>query len=69
MASGVSGNTPRLQNENAVQLQLKNQICSATNRGVLPNQANCAKASAGYIASPANFYSQLWQNHSFGGLP
>jgi beta-galactosidase len=48
-------------------LQLENQICSATNRGVPLTQANWANASAYYSASPANFYSQFWHNHSIGG--
>jgi hypothetical protein len=68
MASGVPGTTPQLQDENAVQLQLENQICSATNRGVLLTPANWANVSAYYNASPANFYSQFWHNHSIGGL-
>ena len=68
MATGVAGNTPQLQDENAVQLQLENQICAATNRGVLLNSANWANASAYYAAAPANFYSQFWHNHSVGGL-
>jgi beta-galactosidase len=68
MATGVPGSTPQLQDENAVQLQLENQICSATNRGVLLTPANWANASAYYAAAPANFYSQFWHNHSIGGL-
>jgi beta-galactosidase len=68
MATGVSGNSSQLQDENAVQLQLENQICSATNRGVLLTPANWANAGAYYGASPANFYSQFWHNHSIGGL-
>src|SRR6202040_2219583 len=68
MASGVPGTTPQLQDENAVQLQLENQICSATNRGVLLTPANWANVSAYYNASPANFYSQFWHKHSIGGL-
>jgi beta-galactosidase len=68
MATGISGNSPQLQDENAVQLQLENQICSATNRGVLLTPANWANAAAYYGAAPANFYSQFWHNHSIGGL-
>ncbi len=68
MARGVPGTTPQLQDENAVQLQLENQICSATNRGVLLTPANWANASAYYGGTPANFYSQFWHNHSVGGL-
>ena len=68
MASGVSGNTPQLQDENAIQLQLENQICSATNRGVLQNPANWTNVSAYYGSAPANFYSQFWHKHSIGGL-
>jgi hypothetical protein len=68
MASGVPGSTPQLQDENAVQLQLENQICSAINRGVLTNLANWTNVAAYYGATPANFYSQFWHNHSIGGL-
>lgn len=68
MATGVSGNTPQLQDENAIQLQLENQICSATNRGVLLTPANSANASTYYQSSPANFYSKFWHKHSIGGL-
>jgi beta-galactosidase len=68
MATGVSSNTPQLRDENAVQLQLENQICSATNRGVLLNPANWANTSAYYATAPANFYPQFWHNHSVGGL-
>ena len=68
MATGVSGTTTQTQDENAVQLQLENQICAATNRGVLLNPANWAKASAYYATAPANFYSQFWHKHSVGGL-
>jgi beta-galactosidase len=68
MASGVAGTTPQLQDENAIQLQLENQICSATNRGVLLNPANWGNVSAYYGTSPANFYSQFWHKHSVGGL-
>ena len=68
MASGVQGNTPQLQDENGVELQLENQICSATNRGVLLNPANWANVSAYYSSAPANFYSQFWHNHSIAGL-
>ncbi|MCU1248028.1 MAG: coagulation factor 5/8 type domain protein [Edaphobacter sp.] len=68
MATGVPGTTPQLQDENAVQLQLQNQICSAINRHVLLTPANWASASAYYGAAPANFYSEFWHNHSIGGL-
>jgi hypothetical protein len=68
MASGVQGNTPQLQDENAIQLQLENQICSATNRGVLMTPANWANVSSYYNTAPANFYSQFWHKHSIGGL-
>ncbi len=68
MASGVAGNTSTLNDENNVQLQLENQICSATNRGVLLTPANWANAATYYGAAPANFYSQFWHNHSVGGL-
>src|SRR5271163_1394965 len=56
MATGVPGATPRLQDENAVQLQLENQICSAINRHVLLTPSNWANASAYYGAAPANYY-------------
>jgi beta-galactosidase len=68
MATGVPGATSQLQDENAVQLQLENQICAATNRGVLLTPANWANASAYYGGALANFYSQFWHNHSVGGL-
>jgi hypothetical protein len=68
MATGVPGNTPQQQDENAVQLQLQNQICSAINRHVLLTPSNWASASTYYGAAPANFYSQFWHNHSIGGL-
>jgi len=70
MASGVAGSSPQQQDENAIQLQLENQICSATNRGVLLlNTANWANASAYYpSSSPANFYSWFWHQHSVSGL-
>ena len=68
MASGVAGSTPALQDENAVQLQLQNQICSAINRGVLATPANWASASTYYATTPANDYSRFWHNHSLGGL-
>ncbi len=68
MASGVAGSTAAQQDENAVQLQLQNQVCSAINRGVLSTPANWANAATYYSASPANFYSRFWHNHSVGGL-
>ncbi|HUA80544.1 MAG TPA: glycoside hydrolase family 64 protein, partial [Dyella sp.] len=68
MASGVAGSTPQQQDENAIQLQLENQVCAATNRGVLLTPANWANASTYYLSSPANFYSQFWHQHSVGGL-
>lgn len=68
MASGVEGSTPQQQDENAIQLQLENQICAATNRGVLLAPANWATASAYYPSAPANFYSWFWHQHSVGGL-
>jgi hypothetical protein len=68
MATGVVGDTPQHQDENAIQLQLENQICSATNRGVLRTPANWANVSTYYQSSPANFYSQFWHKHSIGGL-
>ena len=68
MATGVPGNTPQLQDENAIQLQLQNQVCAATNRGVLLTPANWANAANYYQSSPANFYSQFWHKHSVGGL-
>ncbi|WP_263366512.1 beta-1,3-glucanase family protein [Edaphobacter bradus] len=68
MATGVPGNTPQLQDENAKQLQLQNQICSAINRHVLLSPADWTNASAYYGAAPANFYSQFWHKHSIGGL-
>ena len=55
MATGVSGDTPQLKDENAVQLQLQNQICSATNRGVLLSPADWANVSAYYNSAPAKF--------------
>ncbi len=68
MASGVAGSTAVQQDENAIQLQLENQICSATNRHVLLTPANWANAASYYGSAPANFYSQFWHNHSVGGL-
>jgi hypothetical protein len=68
MASGVPVTNATTQDENNVQLQLENQICAATNRGVLLHPANWANASAYYGTTPANFYSQFWHNHSIGGL-
>ena len=68
MASGVAGSTNALQDENGVQLQLENQICSAINRGVLATPANWANAASYYATSPANFYSRFWHNHSVAGL-
>ena len=68
MASGVPVTNATTQDENNVQLQLENQICAATNRGVLLNPANWANASAYYGTAPANFYSQFWHNHSIRGL-
>jgi hypothetical protein len=68
MATGVPGNTPQLQDENAKQLQLQNQICSAINRHVLLSPADWTNASAYYGAAPANFYSQFWHKHSIRGL-
>jgi beta-galactosidase len=68
MATGVAGSTPQQQDENAIQLQLENQICAATNRGVLLNPTNWAKASTYYPSSPANFYSWFWHQHSVSGL-
>ncbi|MBB6143569.1 hypothetical protein HNQ77_001518 [Silvibacterium bohemicum] len=68
MATGVSGSTAQQQDENAKQLQLENQICSATNRGVLLNPANWASVPAYYQSTPANFYAQFWHKHSVGGL-
>ncbi len=68
MATGVSGTTPQLQDENGVQLQLENQICSAVNRHVLLSPADWTNVSAYYGAAPANFYSQFWHKHSIGGL-
>jgi beta-galactosidase len=68
MATGVAGSTPQQQDENAIQLQLENQICAATNRGVLLNPTNWTTASTYYQSSPANFYSWFWHQHSVGGL-
>ncbi|HTV83881.1 MAG TPA: beta-1,3-glucanase family protein [Dyella sp.] len=68
MASGVAGGTPQQQDENAIQLQLENQICAATNRGVLLTPGSWANASTYYQSSPANFYSWFWHQHSVGGL-
>ena len=69
MASGVAGSSAQQQDENAIQLQLENQICAATNRGVLLDTANWASASAYYpSSSPANFYAWFWHQHSVGGL-
>lgn len=69
MASGVAGSSPQQQDENAIQLQLENQICAATNRGVLLNTANWANASAYYpFSSPENFYAWFWHQHSVSGL-
>ncbi|WP_144312351.1 discoidin domain-containing protein [Terriglobus saanensis] len=65
-----NGSTPALQDEDAVQRQLQNQVCSATNRGVLSNPANWANASTYYSTSPApaNYYSAFWHRHSIDGL-
>ncbi len=68
MANGVAGTSPQLVDENAIQLQLENQICAATNRGVLLTPSDWANASAYYQTSPANFYSQFWHQHSVGGM-
>lgn len=68
MATGVAGSSAQQQDENAIQLQLENQICSAANRGVLLTPANWANAASYYQSSPANFYSQFWHQHSVGGL-
>ena len=68
MASGVAGSTATQQDENAVQLQLENQICSAINRGVLATPANWLNAAAYYATAPANFYSRFWHNHSVNSL-
>jgi beta-galactosidase len=68
MAKGVGGSTPQLQDENAVQLQLENQICSAINRGVLSSPADWASVPSYYKLSPANFYSAFWHRHSIGGV-
>jgi hypothetical protein len=68
MATGVPGSTPQLQDENAKQLQLENQICSAVNRHVLLSPADWTNVSAYYGAAPANYYSQFWHKHSIGGL-
>ncbi|MGI4828982.1 MAG: discoidin domain-containing protein [Janthinobacterium lividum] len=68
MATGVAGSSPQQQDENAVQLQLQNQVCSAINRHVLLTPANWSNASSYYGSAPANFYSQFWHNHSLGGL-
>jgi beta-galactosidase len=68
MATGVAGSTSQEQDENAIQLQLENQICAATNRGVLLTPANWANAATYYQSSPANFYSQFWHQHSVGRL-
>jgi hypothetical protein len=68
MASGVAGSSPQQSDENAIQLQLENQICAATNRGVLLTPASWANASSYYQSSPANFYAWFWHQHSVGGL-
>jgi beta-galactosidase len=68
MATGVAGSSPQQQDENAIQLQLENQICAATNRGVLLTPANWANVSTYYSSSPANFYSWFWHQHSVSGL-
>jgi beta-galactosidase len=68
MATGVPGNTPQLQDENAKQLQLQNQVCSAINRHVLLSPADWTNVSAYYGTTPANFYSQFWHKHSIRGL-
>ncbi len=55
--------------ENNVQQQLENQICSATNRGILlAPTSTWATASTYYGSAPANFYSWFWHRHSIGGL-
>jgi beta-galactosidase len=68
MASGVAGSSPQQQDENAIQLQLENQICAATNRGVLLAPANWTNAASYYQSTPANSYSQFWHQHSVSGL-
>ncbi len=68
MATGVPVTNTVTSDENGIQLQLENQICSAINRGVLLTPANWANASTYYATSPANFYAQFWHKHSIGGL-
>ncbi len=73
MASGVSyvdpNSDPVHYDENNVQLQLQNQICSAINRGILLTPTtNWTNVSAYYASSPSNFYSSFWHNHSIGAL-
>ncbi|WP_446743421.1 malectin domain-containing carbohydrate-binding protein [Silvibacterium acidisoli] len=73
MATGVAPAagqpaTAQITDENNIQLQLENQICAATNRGVLLTPANWASVAAYYQSSPANFYSLFWHQHSVGGL-
>jgi beta-galactosidase len=68
MASGVAGSSAQQQDENAIQLQLQNQICAATNRGVLLAPANWTNASTYYQSAPSNYYSQFWHQHSVSGL-
>ena len=69
MASGVANATTTPQkDENNVQLQLQNQICSAINRGVLLTPQSWTNSAAYYTSSPANFYAAFWHRHSIGGL-
>ena len=68
MASGVAGTSAAQGDENGIQLQLENQICSAINRGVLATPANWANAASYYTGPVANFYSSFWHRHSVGGL-
>ncbi len=69
MASGIpNAATAQQQDENNVQLQLENQICSATNRGILLTPQTWTNVPSYYGGTPANFYSQFWHNHSLGSL-
>jgi len=44
MAQGAPASAP--EDQNAIQLQLQNQICSATNRGILGTPANWTNVPA-----------------------
>lgn len=70
MATGVTGPGAQAADENAIQLQLENQICAATNRGILLAPSSTWTNAATYYQStePFNAYALFWHKHSVGGL-